>query len=142
MAAKKKTDHTKRNSALGAGALAAGAALAAGYYFYGSKDAKKHRKAAEKWANDLKKDVAREIKDLEKVSKKDVTRIVNQAAKSYAALSELDTSDVMAAAKELKDNWETLTDEVTKKTKKTTKKARSTAKKAVKTAKKRTAKKK
>lgn len=54
----KKTRSNKLAVEIGAGIVAASAA--AGYYFYGSKGAKKHRKIAAKWATAVKKEVIKE----------------------------------------------------------------------------------
>ena len=67
---------------IGAGLLAA---AAAGYYFYASKDAEKHRKIAQKWATDLtavdKAKLARVVLDL----KKNWSRIQEDAARKEKA---------------------------------------------------------
>lgn len=116
---------------IGAGVLAAvAAASAAGYYFYGTKDAQKHRNATKKWAKGLKNDVVREAKKLKDLDEKAMAAIVDQAAKAYKGLDDVTPGDLRAAVAELKGNWES----VKKELKRTTKKASSSAKKAVKKA--------
>ena len=116
---------------IGAGVLAAvAAASAAGYYFYGAKDAKKHRNATTKWAKGLKNDVVREAKKLKDLDEKAMAAIVDQAAKAYKGLDDVTPGDLRAAVQELKGNWES----VKKELKRTTKKASSSAKKTVKKA--------
>ena len=116
---------------IGAGVLAAvAAASAAGYYFYGAKDAKKHRNATKKWAKGLKNDVVREAKKLKDLDEKAMAVIVDQAAKAYKGLDDVTPGDLRAAVNELKGNWES----VKKELKRTTKKASSSAKKTVKKA--------
>lgn len=113
---------------IGAGLVAAGAAAAAGYYFYGAKGAKKHRKIAAKWATDMKKEVIKEAKKLEAASPKAFANIVDRVAKTYQAARNVDAAEVKRAAKELKENW----DSVQKETKRTVRKGVSRAKKVVK----------
>jgi hypothetical protein len=103
---------------IGAGVLAAGAA-AAGYYFYGTKDAKKHRNAAAKWAKGMKADVIKQAKKVEKLDKKVVASIVDQAQKTYQGVKNVDKAELMRAAMELKNNWQELQKELDAASKKT-----------------------
>lgn len=116
---------------IGAGVLAAVAAAgAAGYYFYGSKNAKKHRAATSKWAKGLKADVVREAKKLKKLDEKAIAAIVDQAAKAYKGLDDVTPGDLRGAVNELKGNWSAIRKELGS----SGKKAATTAKKAVKKA--------
>ena len=97
---------------IGAGVAAAAAlAAGAGYYFYASKDAKKHRQAASKWATGLKREVVRQAKKLEKLDARSVARIVDDAAMAYEDVKSLKKEDLRAAMKELKANWKLLASE-------------------------------
>lgn len=132
---------------VGAGVLAAGAAAAAGYYFYGSKDAKKHRRIVAKWATDLKRDVTKQAKaQLKAVKRLDagtVAQIVDEAAEAYHQVRSINKGDIQKAAAELKQNWQQLEKELRGTVKKAVKKSASNAKKSVrKTTKKNTASKK
>lgn len=114
---------------IGAGVLAAVAAAgAAGYYFYGSDDAKKHRNATAKWAKGLKNDVVREAKKLKDLDEKAMAVIVDQASKAYKGLEDVSAADLKAAVSELKGNWES----VKKELKRTGARAKSAVKKEVK----------
>ncbi len=129
--AKKKGMSNLQKAELGAGVLAAvAAASAAGYYFYGAKDAKKHRNATAKWAKGLKNDVVREAKKLKDIDEKAMAVIVDQAAKAYKGLDDVTPGDLRAAVSELKGNWES----VKKELRRTVKKSASSAKKTVKKA--------
>jgi len=124
----KKGMSTLKKAELGAGVLAAVAAAAgASYYFYGAKDAKKHRNATTKWAKGLKNDVVREAKKLKDLDEKAMATIVDQVAKAYKGLDDVTPGDLRAAVAELKGNW----DSVRKELKKTTTKAKASVKKAV-----------
>lgn len=97
---------TKAAIEIGAGLLAAGAA--AGYYFFASKSAKKNRKIAAKWANDLKKDAEKKIKVLKNVDKIAVTKVIEQAATAYSCVKDVGKKELTTAVSELKKNWQKL----------------------------------
>lgn len=116
---------------IGAGLAAVGAA-AAGYYFYGSKEAKNHRKIASKWAANMKKEVIREAKLLENASPKAVAVIVDRVAGVYQMARSVDAADIRSAAKELKANWEMVKREAKGTARKSISRAKATVKKRVK----------
>ena len=144
----KKTASKKGMSALeavelGAGMLAAVAAAgAAGYYFYGTERAAKHRHAASAWAKGLKRDAMKQIKKLEKIDAKTVALAVEKAASTYRGMKGVADTDVDMAVAELKKNWTKMSKELepsteVKKAVKTAtnpKAAKKAVKKAVKTA--------
>lgn len=109
---------------VGAGLVAAGAAAAAGYYFYGSKGAKKHRKIAAKWATDMQKEVIREAKKLKKMGPKEYAALVDRVAATYQSVRSIQPADLKRAANELKANLAA----VQKETKRTVRKSISRAK--------------
>ena len=113
MATKKTGKSAKTAAGIGAGVLAAAAVAGAGYYFYGDKNAKKHRAAASKWARDMKQDVVREAKSLKKIDEKTLARIVDRAAAVYQGVRSVDRKDLRAAANELKRNWREVKGEIT-----------------------------
>ena len=126
----KKTMDGKVVAEIAAGLVAASAAAAAGYYFYADKNAKKHRKIAAKWANDLKKDAIREAKKLEVEGAKDFAKVVDRVSKTYREVRSIDAADVKRAATELKANW----DKVQREAKIVKKAVKKVVKKAVKKA--------
>lgn len=133
----KKTKNTRKTAIeIGVGLVAAGAAAAAGYYFYGSKNAKKHRKIAAKWATAMKKEVVEEAKNLKNTSPKAFATVVDRVAKTYQGIRSIDSIEVKRAAKELKANW----DMIQRETKRTVRKSASRAKATVKRAKKKVSK--
>ncbi len=126
--AKKVSTSGSSKAGLGLAALAAaGAAAAAGYYFYASENAPKNRKIAAKWAGDMKRDVVKEAKKLQKIDKAAVMKIVNQAQAAYAKNGpKIDKEALLKAASELKKHWDEIRDEATpvvKSAKKAVKKA-------------------
>lgn len=96
------------------GVLAAAALAAAGYYFYASKNAKKNRQVAAKWAIDMKRDVVKRAKALKNVDRAAVAAIVEQSARAYKGIRGLDRGEVERAAKELKKNWQKIAAELKK----------------------------
>lgn len=92
---------------VGAALLAAGAA-AGYYYFYASKDAKRNRKIAAKWASDMKRDVMREISRLSVPDREAVRATIGRIAGAYQAARGVDPQSVSRAARELKDHWHEL----------------------------------
>ncbi len=141
MATKKRATGKTNTRAVAAGAAAlaaAAAAGAAGYYFYGTKNAKKHRQAASVWAKGLKRDVEKGVKSLKKVDAKTVARVVDDAAAAYQGVRGVAAGDVRSAVRELKKNWVQIKKEMEpapamkRAVKKVTKAARPAPKKAVK----------
>ncbi len=131
----------KQKVGLGVGlGLAAAAAAGAGYFFYGSPSATKNRKKVAKWASDIKTDVVKKAKKLEKFDEAAYHKIVDESVKAYKALKKVDPEDVAMLAKELKENWDNVSAEFARVAKKKTAAAKKTvaasAKKAVATAKK------
>lgn len=114
---KKAKKTSKTAIKVGTGLATAVAIAAAGYYFYGSKNAKSHRKIVSKWAIDMKKEVIREAKYLEKISPKAFSAIVDRVAKTYKDARSIDPADIKRAANELKTNWETIKREIKNKKK-------------------------
>jgi len=96
------------------GVLAAAALAAAGYYFYASKNAKKNRQVAAKWAADMKRDVVKRARALKNVDRAAVAAIVEQSARAYKGIRGLDRGEVERAAKELKKNWQKIAAELKK----------------------------
>jgi hypothetical protein len=128
------------NGKNGAGALKVVAALAgaaaAGYYFYGSKEAKTHRKIAAKWAGNMKSDVLKQAKKVKDLDRKTLEGIVVNAQKTYAGLKNMDRREVERAGRELKSNWQEVMKELGKGAASTKKTAAKAVKKSVKTVKK------
>jgi len=130
----------KQKVGLGVGLGLAAIAAGAGYYFYGSKAAVQNRKKAGKWAHDIKADVIKKAKKLEKFDKKAYNAIVDESVKGYKAIKSIDPANVAVLASELKSNWDNLSAEFTRAAKKNTVVAKKAVHKAVVVAKKAVAK--
>lgn len=124
----------KAKVAVGVGLGIAAAAAGAGYYFYGSDKSATHRKKAAKWASDMKADVLKKAKKLQKFDERAFRVVVDESAKAYARLKSVDEDDVRAAAAELKTNWKNIEMEIDRVAKKGKVVAKKVAKVAKKTA--------
>ena len=113
------------------------AGAAAGYYFYASKDAATHRKAAAKWAGEFKDEVINRAKKLKKIDKKTIAGAVDSAMKAYAGARNLDRKELAQAASELKANWQKMVREMESAGKEAAGSVKRAAKKAKKTVQKR-----
>jgi hypothetical protein len=115
----KKSDKTK--VAVGVGLGLAAAAAGAGFYLFGTQSGKAARKKASKWADDLKSDVVKKAKKLQKMDERAFRTIVDESSKAYERIKSINKDDLGAAAAELKSNWKHIEAEITRVAKKDTK---------------------
>ncbi|HEY4488486.1 MAG TPA: hypothetical protein VJB97_03130 [Candidatus Paceibacterota bacterium] len=94
--------------------LAGAAVAAAGYYFYASKNAAKHRKVAARWAEGFKKEAQKHVKKLDRIDSAAIARAVDKAAIAYGSLRTIDKKALAVAARELKKNWRAFASEASK----------------------------
>lgn len=111
--------------------VALGAAVA-GYYFYASKNAQKHRKIAAKWAVAFKSDVLKAARKAQHLDRKTLQGIVSSVAKSYHNMKDVNRKELERAARELRSNWQSVAKEVGKGVSATKKTVKKTAKKVAK----------
>ena len=131
----KKVNTKKVAAGVGLG-LAAAAAGAAGFFFFGSKDAAKHRQKASAWSRKLHADVVKKAKSLKKLDEKAMRTIVDESTSAYAKVKSIDKADLAGAARELKSNWKHISAELSRVAKKDVKVVKKAAKAAVSKAKK------
>ncbi len=123
---------SKKKVALGVGlGIAAAAAAGAGYFFFGSKEAAKHRTKAVKWAQTLHADALKKAKKLQKLDEKAWKTIVDESMSAYEKVKSIDKKDLANAAKELKSNWKHVNAELSRVASKETKVVKKAATKAV-----------
>ena len=120
--------------------IAAAAAAGAGYFFFGSKQAAKHRAKAAGWSRKLHSEVVSKAKKLKKLDEKAIRTIVDQSTRAYEKVKSIDRSDLEGAAKELKANWKHISAELARVAKNDTKVVKGAARQAVTTVKKAVAK--
>jgi uncharacterized protein HemX len=95
----------------GAAALAGAAGAAAGaYYFYGSKNAKKNRKAAGVWMGKAEREVMANAKKLKiaATDKKNYDKVVKAVSAKYKDLQKLDAKDVAEFVRGMSEQWRTM----------------------------------
>lgn len=96
--------------AVGAG-VAAIAAAAAGIYFLTGKNAKNRKKVA-KWADSMRKDVIKELKQAGKLSKSGYNQLIDEVSRNYQGLKNASGPELKALATELKGHWDAISKEV------------------------------
>lgn len=121
----------KKAIAVGAG-VAALAAAAAGTYLFTGKRGEKNRATVKKWVGSAQKEVAKQVKGMEKMSKAAYNKTVDTVLQQYESLKDIDKSELLAVAKELKGHWDTISKEVSTASKKVKPVVQKVAKKAVK----------
>ena len=100
----------KKAVAVGAG-IAALAAAAAGVYFMTGKNAKNRKKVAA-WAGKMQKDVVRELNKVQKASRDNYHKIVDQVAKNYKGLKSVSPAELAAVAAQMKGHWASIQNEM------------------------------
>lgn len=123
---------TKRNGKGLRRALVAGAAtaagLAAGYYFYASKDAKKNRKVALAWGKGLKDQVLEQAGKMKDLDRTKIFKAIDTVAGGYERAREIDVRQVRSAVQELRKNWKEIAGELGREVAKRTKPAKKSKK--------------
>lgn len=97
-------NRTKR-LALKAGLGVAAIAAAAGAYYFFGKEGKKHRKKAEVWVSKAKRDVIQELKKLKTVSAKTYKQTVQKVAGKYKKLASEHPEEIQYLTDKLTADW-------------------------------------
>jgi hypothetical protein len=100
MATKKKSN--VKGWEIGAGITAATIAAAAGAYLLSDK---KTKAKAKKWVASARREVVKNAKTARRLGQKEYGRMVDQAVKRYGSLEKMNAAQIMAAAKEMKGDW-------------------------------------
>ena len=86
-------------------ALAAVAALAGAYYFYGSKDATKNRKAVKSWMLKMKAEVLEKMEHAKALEASDYESIVDTVSAKYRKMKDVNNKELAGLAGDLKKQW-------------------------------------
>ena len=105
IAAKKETLSNKQAIGIGVGITAAVAAVASGYFLYGSKNAAKNRKTVKSWALKAKAEVLEGIEKAKDMSKEDYEQLVDGVVKTYLEAKSASKNELSSFKKEMKDHW-------------------------------------
>src|SRR6185503_20137966 len=96
-----KNNHLVLKAGLG---VAAVAAAAGAYYFFG-KDGAKHRKAGKAWVIKAQKEVLAEVKKLKEVNEKTYNTVTTKVLAKYAKFKKDNPEAYALLAKEFKTHW-------------------------------------
>ena len=111
------TKKTKRAIEIGAGIAGVAAAAAGAYFLTSTKKGKKVSKKAIAWAGKAQKEVVAEMKKIEAINQKAYNKAVDEVAKRYKAVKNVDVKDVVDFSKELKGHWNGIKKEIESKLK-------------------------
>ncbi len=96
-----KNRHLVLKAGLGVAAIAAAAGT---YYFFG-KDGKSHRKSAQAWVNNAKRDVLSQVKKLKEVNEKTYNMVAAKVMDKYSKFQKENPETYALLAKEIKSHW-------------------------------------
>lgn len=95
---------------VGAAAAAAAAAAAGAYWFYGAKDAARHRKSARSWMLRARAEtmeaVEAAVEKIGSIDKDTYLKIVDATIKRYSSMAGVTPAEVAAMTKDLKAAWQ------------------------------------
>ena len=95
----------KKGVSTGAKLVTLGAAAAAAYWLYGSKEAAKHRKEARGWMLKARADVQKAVKTAKKsgaLNKATYTKLVDSALSKYSELKDVVPAEMSQMSREIK----------------------------------------
>jgi hypothetical protein len=107
----KKSNGVSTGTVVGVGAAAAAAAAAAAgaYWFYGAKDAARHRKSAKSWMLKARAEtmeaVENAVEKLGSIDKETYLKIVDGVIKRYSGVAGVTAAEVSQMTKDLKSAW-------------------------------------
>lgn len=97
-------------AAVGVGAAAAAAAAVGAYWFYGSKDAAKHRKTARSWMlkarGDVLSAVETAVKKAGEIDKATYMNIVDGVLKRYAKSAGITSAEILQMTRDMRQAWQ------------------------------------
>ena len=107
MATKKQSNNTGVTAGIG---IALAAAAAAGAYFlYGSKDAKKNRKAIKGWVLKAKGEVIEKIEQVKgELTEENYNKIVDGVVAKYSKLKTTTEDEIQDLVKDMKGHWKNI----------------------------------
>ena len=100
-----KSSMGEKMAVAGAGLATIAAAAAGAFFLYGSKEGAKHRKQIRGWALKMKGEVVEKMEQMKEVSEEKYRDVVDATTKRYQGLKNIDQSELMAMANELKGHW-------------------------------------
>lgn len=104
---------------IGTGIAAAAAAAAGAVYLYGTKAGAKRRKQIRGWMLKMKGDVLNNIEKMKDVSESAYYQAVDNVAKGYEKMKQVDPVELAALVQDLKGHWTAIRKQVREPAKKT-----------------------
>ena len=98
--------------------LAAMAAAAGAYYFYGSKHATQHRRKMKSWAIKARGEVVEKLEKAQELTQKKYDRVVDEVADKYRRVKNIDPKEVTALAEDMRRHWKNISSQVQSRPKK------------------------
>ena len=92
-------------------AAAAAAAIAGAYFLYGKSSPKSKRKVRS-WALKAKGEILERLEDMEHITQKNYNQVVDEVARGYRGLKNVDRSELTEMVSELKAHWESISKQV------------------------------
>jgi hypothetical protein len=123
---KSRSMSTRNKVMIGAGLTALGAAAAGAVFLYGTEAGKKRRKQVRSWMLNMRADVLDEMERMKDWSEQAYSSAIDNVAKRYKNLKNVDPVEIAALVRDLKGHWRTIKRQTeaggTRKKKSTTKK--------------------
>ena len=104
----KKGMSTQSKVMMGAGIAALGAAAAGAIFLYGTDAGKKKRKEIKSWTLKMKADVMDKMEGMKDWTEDSYSAIVDQVAKKYEGVKNVDPIEIAALVRDLKSHWKTI----------------------------------
>jgi len=92
--------------------IAAIAAAAGAYYFYGSKHAPSNRKQMKGWMIKAKGELVEKMEKMKDISQASYEAAVNQITEKYGKLKDIDPQDLQAMAHDFKRHWKSISSQM------------------------------
>lgn len=105
-------NNTAKKVLAGAG-LAVGAALAA-YLLTSPKDRKKVAIKVKSWMSEMKKEIAKKVKEAKGLTQEKYDQIIDEVKPKYEALKGVSEAELLSFSKELKSGWKNISSAVKK----------------------------
>ena len=105
---------TSAKVATGFGVAALAAAAAGAVFLYGTDAGKKRRKEISSWMIRMRADIVDKMADMKDWSETSYSDVIDTVANKYKTLKNIDTTELVAVAADLKKHWKTVKSEVEK----------------------------
>jgi hypothetical protein len=95
----------RAKTAVGIGALAAALAVVAGVHYLSGERGKKNRAKLKSWMVKAKREVIARVERIEELDRKAYHAVVDEVARRYRGLKDVDPDELRAMAADMKAHW-------------------------------------